>query len=86
MECDNCTRSALGMHHRYCDSRPETTYMVIRKYKTGHHEQVILQGCSLQEVQQHCSDKQSSSTTCTSKEGILNTLQHGPWFDCYYEE
>ena len=36
-------------------------------------------------AQLHCSDKQTSSSTCTTAEGKRRTARSGPWFDCYTE-
>lgn len=38
---------------------------------------------TLEQAQEHCSNPESSSETCTSAEGIERTKQHGPWFDGY---
>ncbi len=63
------------------------TYKVVRKYQDEDlGDEEIKTGLTLEEAKAHCNDKESSSRTCTSAEGIRRTEEHGPWFDAYYEE
>jgi hypothetical protein len=61
------------------------TYKIIRKVFKG-EDQVIAQGLTLQEAQEHCNDPETSYKTCTSAEGQGLTEKHIMWFHCYYQE
>jgi hypothetical protein len=73
----------------------ETTvseYYIVRKYfnsgpwaALANGGELIKHGLTLEEAQEHCSDPETSSRTCTSEEGVQRTEERGPWFDCYYE-
>lgn len=41
---------------------------------------------TLAEARAHCSDPETSSTTCTTSAGRARTLRFGPWFDGYDHE
>ena len=67
-------------------------YYIVRKYfKSGpwsalaNGGELIKHGLTLEEAQEHCSDPETSSSSCTSEEGLERTEKRGPWFDCYYE-
>jgi hypothetical protein len=61
------------------------TYKIIRSFM-HHPSEVIEEGLSLKEAQEHCKDPETSSSRCTSAEGIALTARKGPWFDGYDEE
>jgi hypothetical protein len=61
------------------------TYKIIRFYK-NYPNKVVIRGLSLEQAQEHCSDPETSSRTCTSKRGMLRTKKFGEWFDGYKEE
>lgn len=61
------------------------TYKIVRLYFRGGKRR-IKSGLSLEEAQAHCSDPETSSSTCQSAEGNRRTRKRGPWFDCYEEE
>lgn len=63
----------------------DATYKIVRHYFKG-DKRVIRTGLTLEEAQEHCSDPETSSSTCTSKEGRRRTEKRGPWFDGYSEE
>lgn len=63
----------------------EKTYFVTRMFYDG-DKQVIKRGLTLEEAQEHCSDPDTSSKTCTTEEGIRLAAEKGPWFDGYDEE
>ena len=60
------------------------SYKIVRYYfnKPG-YKYTIKRGLSLAEAQAHCSDKETSSSTCTNRAGIARTKRVGPWFDAY---
>jgi hypothetical protein len=64
-----------------------TTYKVQRLYfrKPG-VKRTIKTRLSLAEAQAHCSDPETSSSTCVTARMQRYTAQHGPWFDSYTEE
>lgn len=61
------------------------TYKVIRFFQSG-RSKVIATGLTLKEAQKHCSDPETSSKTCTTKEGKRRTRDCGEWFDGYTAE
>lgn len=63
------------------------TYSIVRFYQDSKLENVIIErGLSLEEVQSHCEDPETSWRTCHKSAGKLRTLECGPWFDGYVEE
>lgn len=63
------------------------TYKIVRLYFESEWErETIDTGLTLEEAQEHCSNPQRSSTTCTTLEGLDRTSERGPWFHAYYEE
>lgn len=63
------------------------TYKIVRKFQRSNVEdELIAEGLSLEEAQEHCQDPETSSRTCTSREGRERTEEYGAWFDAYYEE
>lgn len=63
------------------------SYKIIRFYADRKiPAEVIETGLSLEEVQDHCSDPESSSKTCEGVEGVLRTSRHGAWFEGWTEE
>lgn len=60
------------------------TYRIVRRFFTGVRE-IIAESLSLEDAQAHCSDPETSSSTCTSEEGMARA-RFGPWFDSYEEE
>jgi len=65
-----------------------STYKIVRFYKDNDdlNKSVVARGLTLEQVQAHCNDPESSSATCTTDEGVIRTHQFGPWFDGYQEE
>jgi hypothetical protein len=61
-------------------------YKIIRLYfnKPG-FRRTIKRGLTLKEAQEHCSDPETSSSTCTNSTGKRRTRRMGPWFDSYTE-
>lgn len=61
----------------------ETNYIVFRVFADGRPSQVIKKDLTLAEAQAHCNDKETSASTCTTKEGIARTKKYGLWMDMY---
>ena len=61
-------------------------YRVIRMYQENPKTRTIKRGMTLKEAQAHCSDPETSSSTCTTKDGLRRTEVHGRWFAGYEEE
>jgi hypothetical protein len=57
-------------------------YKIVRMYFKG-GKRVVKRNLTLEEAQEHCSDKETSSSTCTKSENVRRTKQMGPWFDGY---
>jgi hypothetical protein len=65
-------------------SRENAHYNIVRFYeKAGIRRRVIRERVTLEEAQRHCSDPDTSSTTCTTKSGKDRTRRIGRWFDGY---
>lgn len=60
------------------------TYKIVRFFQN--RKRTIDTGLSLDQVQAHCNDLETSSTTCTNKAGLARTRKHGDWFDGYTAE
>ena len=59
-------------------------YQIIRMYKEARiKRRVIETGLTLEQAQAHCSDPETSSSTCTSSIGRTRTKGLGQWFDGY---
>ena len=64
-----------------------STYKVQRLYfRDANARRTIKTGLTLEEAQAHCSDPETSSSTCTKAANVRRTQQRGPWFDSYTEE
>jgi len=66
----------------------EPTYKIVRKYfrSDTYPAEILDTGLTLEEAQEHCSDPETSSRTCTTPNGVLRTERCGPWFECFYKE
>lgn len=63
------------------------TYKILRFYqREGKPSETIKRGLTLAEAQEHCSDPETSSATCTKDRGQNRTRVHGEWFDGYTKE
>lgn len=60
----------------------ERNYNIVRFYFRG-GRRTIQQRVTLREAQAHCSDPETSSSTCTSATGRARTRRLGKWFDGY---
>ncbi len=71
-----------------------STYKIVRFFhgkpgRDGHlqsKKRTIETGLTLEQVQDHCEDPETSSRTCTNTAGLARTRKHGAWFDGWYEE
>lgn len=62
----------------------EDTYSITRMFfRDDVANRTIKTGLTLEEAREHCNDPETSSSTCTSDEGINRTENCGPWFDGY---
>ena len=66
------------------EPRPKT-YKIVRMFRYG-GSKIIKRGLTLKEAQAHCSDPETSSTTCKLPINRRLTRKAGPWFDGYEEE
>ena len=66
----------------------DSTYRIVRFYRDNPdlNRTIVTRGLTLEQAQDHCNDPETSSSTCSSPEGVARTKQHGPWFDGYEEE
>ena len=62
------------------------TYTITRLFRDSPNRTIVKRGLTLEEAQAHCSDPETSSSTCTSAEGKRRTKRSGPWFDSYSAE
>lgn len=63
------------------------TFEIHRHYQSEDWvTETIETGLTLEEAQAHCSDPETSSSTCTEPENVARTEERGPWFDGYTEE
>jgi len=63
-----------------------STYRIVRLHKDSSRRPVLLRGLTLEEAQEHCSDPETSSSTCEGERAKKYTKRHGDWFDAYEEE
>ena len=61
------------------------TYKIVRFY-FGKSSRTIETGLTLDQVQAHCNDPETSSETATGSKGRRLTRTHGQWFDGYTQE
>lgn len=58
-------------------------YRIVRHYFNGSRKRTIMTGLTLAEAQAHCSNPETSSTTCTTSAAKRITRRSGEWFDGY---
>ena len=60
------------------------SYTIVRNYfrKPG-RGRVIARGLSEEQAQAHCSNPETSSSTCQTARTKAITRRNGPWFDSY---
>jgi hypothetical protein len=57
----------------------------IRRFFFRKEYEVIKEGLTLEEAQEHCNDPETSWQIATSPEAQKRTKEFGPWFDGYTE-
>ena len=60
-------------------------YKIVRNYFKG-GRRTIETGLTLEQAQAHCSDPETSSSTCTLSSRKAITRRMGQWFDSYTED
>jgi len=60
-------------------------YKIVRNYKDSYRKYTVARGLTLEEAQAHCSDPETSSSTCQSSQAKRITKRNGEWFDGYTE-
>lgn len=63
-----------------------STYKIVRFFADHPTKETIETGLTLEQVQKHCSDPESSSRKCTNIEGHARTKKRGDWFDGWHKE
>lgn len=60
-------------------------WRIVRNYfRAG--RRIIARGLTLAEAQAHCSNPETSSSTCTGSKARQRTRRLGAWFDSYTED
>lgn len=60
-------------------------YKIQRLYFRG-DRRTIATGLTLEQAQAHCSNPETSSSTCRKPANRRRTKMRGPWFDSYTEQ
>ena len=63
-----------------------TKYKIVRQFFNTNRKLTVKTNVSLKEAQAHCHNPQTSSTTCTDKNGKERTKRYGRWFDQFTEQ
>jgi hypothetical protein len=63
------------------------TYRIVRFYRDAWpNHRTIKRGLTHEQAVAHCTDPQTSSSTCTNAVGRARTRRLGPWFDGHERE
>ncbi len=64
------------------------SYKILRNYfdDVKYPTELISDGLTLDEAQEHCKDPETSSSTCKESENVARTERCGRWRDGYEEE
>ncbi len=64
------------------------SYKVLRSYfdDVNYPQELLAEGLTLDEAQQHCKNPEASSRTCKEPQNVARTERCGRWFDGYEEE
>jgi hypothetical protein len=60
-------------------------YKIQRIFYRSGCRRTIKTVATVEEAQAHCSDPETSSSTCKGRRNRERTYRCGPWFDCYTE-
>jgi hypothetical protein len=61
-------------------------YRIVRFYESAPiRRRIIAKGLTLEQAKAHCSDPETSSSTCTKAAGKARTKRLGRWFDGFEE-
>jgi hypothetical protein len=61
-------------------------YRIVRFYESAPiRRRIIAKGLTLEQAKAHCSDPETSSSTCTKSAGKARTKRLGRWFDGFEE-
>ena len=58
-------------------------YKIVRIYEKDFSRRTIRKGLTLEQARAHCTDPETSSTSCTNRAGKRRTKRLGRWFDAY---
>lgn len=58
-------------------------YKIVRHYFNKSNKRTIDTRLTLEEAQAHCSNPETSSSTCTTPQACAITRRNGAWFDGY---
>lgn len=61
------------------------TYVIVRMYAHA-GKRTIKRGLTLEQAQAHCSNPETSSSTCKLSRNKMRTKLYGAWFDGYERE
>jgi hypothetical protein len=63
------------------------SYKIVRNYfNAGIRKRTIKTGLTLEQAKAHCTDPETSSSTCTNAVGKARTRSVGRWFDSFTHE
>jgi len=62
------------------------TYRIVRSFRDSDRRVTVATGLTQEQAQAHCSNPETSSSTCTNSVGKARTRRSGPWFDGWIEE
>lgn len=63
------------------------TYRIVRMYKNAPiRQRTLKRGLTLEQAQAHCSNPETSSSTCKDRVNLRRTIRVGHWFDGYEAE
>jgi hypothetical protein len=62
-----------------------TKYMIVRFHANG-YKRIIRVNLTKEEAIEHYKDPETSSKTCTSRQGKRRTASKGPWFEGWTEQ
>lgn len=61
-------------------------YRIVRFYESAPiRRRIIAKGLTIEQAKAHCSDPETSSSTCTKAAGKARTKRLGRWFDGFEE-